>query len=95
MNILRVLMLIGSLGKVWSRSHVARNTFSSISILAYFKMMNDFENQQKVYAQPTIEAPQQPRQQVPQTPRKKFTVRDHRRNVRDTMNSVNRIIYDK
>jgi len=95
MNVLRGLMLLGSLGKVWSKSQTMRNTFSSISIIAYFKLMNDYENgTNDVVIRPTIEAPPPPTQFSP-VEKKPFSRHDHRKNVRETMKNVNRIIYDR
>ena len=49
-------MLLGSLGKVWAVSRRARNVYQTISIVAYFKLMNDIEkNSYSPTVLPTIE----------------------------------------
>jgi len=59
MYLLRGFILLGSLGKVWATTRRAKNVYQSISILAYFKMMNDLEVRNTVAALPTI-APEPP-----------------------------------
>jgi hypothetical protein len=36
-------MLVGSLGRVWAKTRMARNVYSSISIVAYFQLMESFD----------------------------------------------------
>lgn len=93
MNILRGLMLIGSLGKVWSHTKVARNIYSSISIVAYFKLLNDFENgNSNIVVVPDIVPPRAPEPPQPIKRTKKFAVQRHRERLKETMRNVNRIV---
>lgn len=91
MNIMRGAMLLGSLGRVWARSNRTRNVFQSISILAYFKLMSDFENGSSNYMViPDIQKPE-----APKPPNKSgYTpnVENRRQKLSRTMKQVNMII---
>ena len=90
MNILRGLMLIGSLGKVWSTTKMAKNVYSSISIVAYFKLLNDFENgNSNIVVVPDILPPQAHEEPKPI---QKTAVKRHRERLKETMRNVNRIV---
>jgi len=96
MNVLRSLMLVGSLGKVWARTRVGRNVFSSISIVAYFKLLDDYENGVTSNIVIIPGAPietNRPRPPLEQRPRTNSAQR-HRERLRQTMRNVNRVIHD-
>ena len=96
MNYLRSLMLIGSLGRVWARKRMMRNIFSSISIVAYFKLLDNYESgvnsditiipNEHVPYEATVE---QPANRVVSVGRKK----ERRQRLAQTMRNVNRAIY--
>lgn len=54
MNILRLLMLGGGLGRIWATSRTTRNIAQSVSLLAYFKLMDNIE---RGYAIPNVVIP--------------------------------------
>lgn len=54
MNVLRLLMLGGGLGRIWATSRTVRNVAQSVSLIAYFKLMHDIENG---YQTPTLIVP--------------------------------------
>lgn len=94
MNVLRSLMLIGSLGKVWSRSHFNRNIFSSISIIAYFKLLDNMDNgvnNNIVIIPPRPEPKGDEQLQRPGT----TSVQRHRERLKQTMRNVNYIVNNK
>jgi hypothetical protein len=95
MNPLRALMLLGSLGKVWSRTRMAKNVYSTISICAYFKMLSDIENgtNTNIVIIPNDE-PMPIRQNPLERPRSTCGQR-RRERLRQTMNNVNRIINER
>jgi hypothetical protein len=96
MNPLRGLMLLGSLGKVWSKTRFGRNVFSSISICAYFKLLSDYENGQNsnIVIVPTAPPPPEPKRRHPSELPRTTSSQRHRERLRQTMRNVNRIIYD-
>ena len=44
MSIYRGFVLLGSLGKIWAKSRLYRNMFSSMSVLAYFMLMSEIDS---------------------------------------------------
>jgi hypothetical protein len=94
MNIMRGFMLLGSLGRVWATSNRAKNVYQSISILAYFKLMNDFENGKSNYVAiiPEIRPPGPPIEpkQVNHSGN-----RERQRKLSQTMRQVNFIINER
>ena len=95
MSILRGFMLIGSLGKVWARSRVNRNIFSSISILAYFKMLDMYENGQNQNIVIIPDGPQPPERSSTFKKPCGYTVEMHRENFKKTMRNVNRVVHER
>lgn len=49
MMYLRGLILIGSLGTIWSKRMVTRNVFKTVSVLAYFELMSSQERNRNTY----------------------------------------------
>jgi hypothetical protein len=88
-------MLVGSLGKVWAKTRVGKNIFSSISICAYFKLLSDYENGQNsnIVIIPTGPEPPPKRRHPSELP-PTTSVQRHRERLRQTMRNVNRVIYD-
>lgn len=96
MNVLRSFMLIGSLGKVWSTTRFSRNVFSTISIVAYFKLLDDYENNITgnivvVPGEPIEVGPNKP-----PTPIKRVESLSNKRRakLKQTMRNINRAIYE-
>ena len=98
MSVLRGLMLIGSLGKVWSTTRFARNVYSSISIVAYFQLMEQYENgiNQEITIDNNGQAPSPPiERKYNYYERVSTPVSRRRQRLKDLNNNINRIIYDK
>lgn len=88
-------MLVGSLGKVWSRTRVGRNIFSSISILAYFKLMDDYENNSNSNIVIIPGHPNDIKRRNPEYERPRSnSAQRHRERLKQTMRNVNRVIDD-
>ena len=90
MNLLRGAMLLGSLGRVWARTRTAKNVYQTISIVAYFKLMSDYENGTSTFVvipDLDIKAPSSPKAN---TNAKTMTTR--RQNMSNIMKQVNMII---
>jgi hypothetical protein len=90
MQILRGLILLGSLGRVWATSRKARNVYQSISILAYFKIMNDMESNRETVI-PTIKADNPPQiiQQM-----KSYQFKTRRMKTIQCIQEINRVTND-
>lgn len=87
MNPLRAIMLIGSIGKVWAVSRNARNVYSSISILAYYKLLSDMESGYSNNIQIVRDTPNPTNISEHEL---KSSASKHRQRVKDIMRNINR-----
>ena len=42
MNVLRIVIVVGQVGRIWSKSAITKNIFQTMSALGYFSLMTDF-----------------------------------------------------
>jgi hypothetical protein len=47
MSILRGFILAGNLGRIWAKNHFVRRVFQSVSVLAYYQLMENLERRSR------------------------------------------------
>ena len=47
MKVLRVLILVGQIGRIWAKSHKARKMYSTITVVGLFSLLNNNNNSNK------------------------------------------------